>query len=72
MDAMGIAERNAEEYRNRMRADFPYCAQMVDELREAGFSPRVRYARQGDATIGKVGPQGISPCIALPAKKKRA
>lgn len=53
-----ILERNAAyraEQAKKMREVFTFAAEMVDELRAAGFSPRVIYAEQDGQKLDRRG-----------------
>lgn len=42
----------AVSLRETYRARFPTVARFIDELRAAGFSPKVHYCREGDHEAG--------------------
>jgi hypothetical protein len=78
-DAIALANKIAAERAvkaEEMRKQFPFCAQMVDELRQAGLQPIVRYAREGEYQIDRKRLTGVAikpyvaPAIA-PKKGKR-
>lgn len=46
------------------RANFPFAAGIVDELREVfGNDVKIEWAEENGQTIGKKGPDGVRPTI---------
>lgn len=67
-DAYYLAQQLQERERvkrEKMRVDYPECAAHVDELRAAGFEPRVRYAEEGGQFVGKLRSPGVSPVLPM-------
>ena len=60
----------SDSNRQKNRAMFPVAAGIVDALREV-FGPGVRleYAEENGQQIGKQGPEGIQPVIAMRTNK---
>lgn len=53
-----------EKSKQKNRDAFPFAAQMLDELRDAGFvDARVVWAEEGGKEVGKNGPDGVRPVI---------
>lgn len=54
----------SEQSKQKNRDAFPFAAQMLDELREAGFdNARVVWAEEGGKVVGNKGPDGVVPNI---------
>jgi hypothetical protein len=53
-----------EKSTQKNRDAFPFAAQMLDELRDAGFiEARVVWAEENGKQVGKKGPDGVRPVI---------